>query len=72
MPRCLTYVRSRIYKQAWSRCTRRAPAGPQFCRSHESAVNGAILGLWVSGFPERAGAPVRASQKDNKKLAGKI
>ena len=67
MPRCLAFVRSRICKHAWARCTRRAPAGSRFCRSHESTVSGVILGLWVSGFPERAGVPGRSSQKDSKK-----
>jgi hypothetical protein len=64
MPRCISYIRTGISAEAWTRCTRRAAAGTRFCRSHENALNGAVLGLWVNGFPERAGVRTAIAVKD--------
>jgi hypothetical protein len=44
-------------------------AASRFCRLHEGAVNGVILGLWVNGFPERSGInanPVRGEKAELK------
>ncbi len=52
--RCIAYVRSGRDGNAWVSCTRRATAESLFCRGHRDAANGAVLGLLVRGFPERA------------------
>jgi hypothetical protein len=71
MPRCLAYVRPGNSKHAWVRCVRQAAAGSQFCRSHENAINGAVLGLWVNGFPERVGIHAGTGNKDKTKPKNK-
>ncbi len=64
MPRCLSYTRAGISAEGWTRCARRAAKGSRFCRFHENAVNGVVLGLWVNGFPERATARAVIDAKD--------
>ncbi len=54
--RCIAYVRAGWDPQAWVPCSRRRQCGSLYCRRHEDAVNGAILGLWAHGFPERGRA----------------
>jgi hypothetical protein len=51
--RCIAYVRAGWDPHAWIPCSRRRQCGSLYCRCHEDAVNGAILGLWAHGFPER-------------------
>jgi len=64
MPRCLSYIRVGISAEGWARCARRAAEGSRFCRFHEDAVNGVVLGLWVNGFPERSTARTGPGTKD--------
>jgi hypothetical protein len=45
MSRCIAYTRSPISRNAWNPCRRRAADGSHFCRRHDDAVDGAILGL---------------------------
>jgi hypothetical protein len=52
--RCIAYVRAAWEPRAWVPCIRRRQWGSVFCRRHEDAVNGAVLGLWVNDFPENA------------------
>jgi len=55
-PRCIAYVRAGWEPNAWVPCSGRSQCGSLYCRRHEDAVNGAVLGLWVHGFPENARA----------------
>lgn len=67
--RCIAYVQLKISANGWAPCTHRAMAASRFCRLHEGAVNGVILGLWVNGFPERSGInanPVRGEKAELK------
>ena len=64
MPRCLSYTRAGTSAEAWARCVRRAAEGSRFCRFHEDAVNGVVLGLWVNGFPKRSTACAVVNAKD--------
>jgi hypothetical protein len=48
MKRCIAYRRSDISRSAWVPCARRAAQGSRFCRSHEDAVDGVVLGLLVN------------------------
>lgn len=45
MPRCIAYTRSPLSRNAWNPCKRKAVPGSRFCRQHDDAVDGAILGL---------------------------
>ena len=54
--RCIAYVRAAWERNTWVPCIRRRQCGSLFCRRHEDAVNGAVLGLWVHGFPQKGGA----------------
>lgn len=45
MSRCIAYTRSTISRNAWNPCKRNAVDGSRFCRRHDDAVDGAILGL---------------------------
>ena len=71
MPRCLAYVRRGNSTHAWAPCVRRAAADSRFCRAHENALNGVVLGLWVNGFPERAGVSIDWGGKDKTESKGK-
>jgi len=53
MKQCMAYRVSRFHRNAWVRCQRTRSQGERFCRSHTNALQGALLGLFVHGFPER-------------------
>jgi hypothetical protein len=56
--KCIAYVRSDRAGNAWEKCKRRAARNSDFCIAHRDATTGAVLGLLVEGFPERAARPV--------------
>jgi len=48
MKRCIAYRREGRSPNAWIRCSRRASKFSRFCRTHEDAVHGVVLGLLVN------------------------
>ena len=51
-PRCIAYTRAAWRPNVWVPCARRRQRGSFFCRRHEDAVNGAVLGLWAHSLPQ--------------------
>jgi len=53
MKQCIAFRPLLRCRSAWVRCRRRRAAGERFCRRHVDALNGAMLGLILRGYPER-------------------
>ncbi len=53
MKQCMAYRVSRFHRNAWVRCLRPRARGLRFCRAHANSLHGALLGLFMHGFPAR-------------------
>ena len=65
MKLCIAFRRAGAGDRAWKPCTSRAFGDSLFCRRHADALDGAVLGLLVTGFREEAEARYRAGAKGN-------
>ena len=54
MKQCIAYVPVRTSFNGWVRCGRRATRCSAFCRGHDDAVCGTVLGLLLSDLPMRS------------------
>ena len=58
-PRCIAHVRAAWNPNAWVPCSRRQVRNSVFCRRHEDAFRGAVLGMWVEILSEAEDAEPR-------------
>jgi hypothetical protein len=65
MKQCMAYRVSRFHRNAWVRCQQPRKKGHPLCRAHVNSLHGALLGLWVHGFPQPSKPRGSAEQRVN-------